>query len=90
VGRPLAEIERYYTEKTLAMTSGNREEAARKLGIGERTLYRMIQDWKVQDKIRGALSEASGNLEEAAKLLGVKEQALQRKLKKWGMQAPTT
>jgi two-component system response regulator HydG len=89
VGRPLAEIERYYTEKTLEMTGGNREEAARKLGIGERTLYRMIQDWKVQDKIRGALSEASGNVEEAAKLLGVKEAALQRKLKKWGMQAPT-
>jgi two-component system response regulator HydG len=86
VGRPLAEIERYYTEKTLEMTGGNREEAARKLGIGERTLYRMIQDWKVQDKIRGALSEASGNVEEAAKLLGVKEQALTRKLKKWGMQ----
>jgi two-component system response regulator HydG len=86
VGRPLAEIERYYTERTLEMTSGNREDAARKLGIGERTLYRMIQDWKVQDKIRSALSEASGNVEEAAKLLNVKETVLQRKLKKWGMQ----
>jgi two-component system, NtrC family, response regulator HydG len=86
VGRPLAEIERFYTEKTLEMTAGNREEAARKLGIGERTLYRMIQDWKGQDKIREALSEADGNVEEAAKLLGVKEAVLQRKLKKWGMQ----
>ena len=89
VGRPLAEIERYYTEKTLEMTGGNREEAAQKLGIGERTLYRMIQDWKGQDKIREALNEANGNVEEAAKLLGVKEQALTRKLKKWGMEFPT-
>jgi molybdenum-dependent DNA-binding transcriptional regulator ModE len=44
VGRPLSEIERYYIEQTLALTEGNREEAARKLGIGERTLYRVIQD----------------------------------------------
>src|SRR5206468_10473229 len=28
VGRPLTEVERYYIEKTLAMTEGNREEAA--------------------------------------------------------------
>jgi two-component system, NtrC family, response regulator HydG len=68
------------------MTGDNREEAAHKLGIGERTLYRMIQDWKGQDKIREALNEASGNIEEAAKLLGVKEEALARKLKKWGME----
>src|SRR5262249_13038475 len=36
VGRPLTEIERYYIEQTLAMTNGNRVEAARLLGIGER------------------------------------------------------
>src|SRR6266446_4053521 len=39
VGRPLNEVERYYIEQTLALTEGNREEAARRLGIGERTLY---------------------------------------------------
>jgi len=46
VGRPLAEIERYYTEQALELTGGNREEAARLLGIGERTLYRKLQEWK--------------------------------------------
>ena len=32
VGRPLAEVERYYIEQALALTGGNREEAARMLG----------------------------------------------------------
>jgi two-component system, NtrC family, response regulator HydG len=86
VGRPLSEIERYYIEKTLEMTSGNREEAAKKLGIGERTLYRIMQEWKLQDKIRQAVADAGGNLDEAARLLGSKPQSLQRKLKKWGME----
>jgi len=86
VGRPLTEVERYYIEKSLELTGGNREEASRLLGIGERTLYRIIQDWKLQDKIRAALTEAGGNTAEAARLLGVKEQALVRKMKKWAMQ----
>jgi two-component system response regulator HydG len=85
VGRPLTEIERYYIEKTLEATGGNREETAQKLGIGERTLYRVIQDWKLQDKIRAALAEAGGNTAEAARVLGIKEPALQRKIKKWGI-----
>src|SRR6516165_9178279 len=34
VGRPLNEVERYYIEKTLEKTEGNREEAAKMLGIG--------------------------------------------------------
>ncbi len=46
VGRPLAEVERYYMEKALDLTGQNREEAARLLGIGERTLYRNLQKWK--------------------------------------------
>lgn len=46
VGRPLAEVERYYMEKALELTKGNREEAATLLGIGERTLYRKLQEWK--------------------------------------------
>src|SRR5262249_1348637 len=41
VGRPLNEVERYYIEQALQLTDGNREEAARMLGIGERTLYRV-------------------------------------------------
>jgi len=46
IGRPLEEVERYYTEKALEITQGNREEAAKLLGIAERTLYRKIQEWK--------------------------------------------
>lgn len=88
VGKPLTEIERYYIEKTLEFTDGNREEASRLLGIGERTLYRVIQDWKLQDKIKQALSDAKGNLEDAARLLNTKPQLLERKMKKWGMQMP--
>jgi two-component system response regulator HydG len=84
-GRPLNEVERYYIEQALQMTSGNREEAARMLGIGERTLYRVIQDWKMQDKIQQALQDAGGSMEEAAKHLGLSEAVLQRKVKKWGL-----
>jgi DNA-binding NtrC family response regulator len=65
--------------------SANRKEAARILGIGERTLYRNIQDWKLQDKIKQALADAAGDLEAAAKLLKTTPQLLQRKMKKWGM-----
>ena len=85
VGKPLNDIERYYIEKTLEHTAGNREEAARILGIGERTLYRVIQDWKLQDKIKQALTDANGDLESAAKILNTKPQLLQRKMKKWGL-----
>ncbi len=85
VGKPLSEVERYYIEKTLEITDGNREEAARILGIGERTLYRVILDWKLQDKIKQALADANGDLDAAAKLLNTKPQLLDRKMKKWGM-----
>jgi two-component system response regulator HydG len=46
IGRPLEEVERYYTEKALELTGGNREAAAEMLKISERTLYRKIQEWK--------------------------------------------
>ena len=84
VGKALSEVERYYVEQTLALTKGNREEAAHMLGIGERTLYRMIQDWKIQDKIRQALAESSNDVAEAAQKLNMTESELQRKLKKLG------
>ncbi len=45
VGSPLADIERYFIEETLKVTGGNREEAARILGIGERTLYRKLKEY---------------------------------------------
>lgn len=86
IGRPLREVERYYMEKSLEMTSGNREEAAKMLGIGERTLYRSIQDWKLQDKIKEAIDGAGGNLDKAAQALGITKDELDRKLKKLGQQ----
>ena len=46
VGRSLTDVERYYTERALELTNNNREEAAKLLGIGERTLYRKLQEWK--------------------------------------------
>ncbi|MFQ3593090.1 MAG: sigma-54 dependent transcriptional regulator [Gemmataceae bacterium] len=49
IGRPLEEVERFYIEEALKLTDGNREEAATMLGIGERTLYRKIQDYKQKD-----------------------------------------
>jgi two-component system response regulator HydG len=33
--------------KTLAQTGGNREKAAKVLGIGERTLYRKIKEYNL-------------------------------------------
>ena len=50
IGRPLAEVERFYMERALDLAEGNREEAARMLGIGERTLYRKLQEWKKESE----------------------------------------
>ena len=85
VGRPLSEVERFYVEKTLELTRGNREEAANKLGVGERTIYRMMQEWKTQDSIKAALDAAEGDIGKAAATLGLTASALQRKLRKWGL-----
>jgi len=87
VGRPLAEVERYYIEKTLEQKGGNREVAAKLLGIGERTLYRVIRDWKLQDRIKGALEAAGGDLGAAARQLGLSPATLTRKVKKLGLPA---
>ncbi len=45
VGKPLDEIEKLFVAETLRLTAGNREEAAKMLGIGERTLYRKIKEY---------------------------------------------
>jgi two-component system, NtrC family, response regulator HydG len=47
VGKSLEEIEKHYILETLRITSGNREEAARLLGIGARTLYRKLKDYGI-------------------------------------------
>jgi two-component system response regulator HydG len=85
VGRPLSEVERYYIEQALTLMQGNREEAAKLLGIGERTLYRVIQDWKLQDKIKDAMAQGGGDLGKAAEILGLTLPTLQRKMKKMAM-----
>lgn len=45
VGKTLEDVERYIIGETLKLTAGNREEAAKILGIGERTLYRKIKSY---------------------------------------------
>ncbi len=47
VGKPLDELEGLFITETLRVTGGNREEAANMLGIGERTLYRKIKEYKL-------------------------------------------
>ena len=47
VGRPLEEVERLFIEETLEFTGGNREESAKMLGIGQRTLYRKIDKYNL-------------------------------------------
>ncbi|MCH7557678.1 MAG: sigma-54-dependent Fis family transcriptional regulator [Planctomycetes bacterium] len=46
-GMPLDELEKQAITDTLAKTKGNREKAAKILGIGERTLYRKIKEYKI-------------------------------------------
>ena len=47
VGRPLDEIEKIFIVETLKLAGGNREQTAEMLGIGERTLYRKIKEYKL-------------------------------------------
>jgi two-component system response regulator HydG len=48
IGQKLDAIEKYYILETLKTTAGNREEAAKMLGIGERTLYRKLDEYRKQ------------------------------------------
>ena len=48
IGQPLSEIEKWAYQQTLKLTNGNREEAARILGIGERTVYRKLKEYDLQ------------------------------------------
>jgi two-component system response regulator HydG len=82
VGRPLTEVERYYAERALELAEGNRDKAAKMLGIGERTLYRSIQEWKLQDRIREAMTETNGDIAAAAKALGMSADELEKRVKK--------
>jgi transcriptional regulator with GAF, ATPase, and Fis domain len=48
-GTTMAEVERAMIEATLRETRGNRRRAAELLGIGERTLYRKIKEYRVPE-----------------------------------------
>lgn len=48
IGRPLTDVEKFYIERALELTSGRRDEAAKLLGIGERTLYRKIKEYNLK------------------------------------------
>lgn len=57
-GLALAELERRCIADTLARTGGNREKAAKMLGIGERTLYRKIERYGLEKQsLKGAKSQ---------------------------------
>jgi two-component system response regulator HydG len=58
IGQSLDDIERWAIEQTLKLTNGNREETARILGIGARTLYRKL------DKYKGTNDEAQMTTDE--------------------------
>ena len=47
VGKTLSDVEGMFIDETLQFTSGNREEAANLLGIGQRTLYRKIKEYQL-------------------------------------------
>jgi two-component system response regulator HydG len=47
IGRPLEDVERMFILATLDSVAGHREEAAKMLAIGERTLYRKIKEYGV-------------------------------------------
>lgn len=47
VGKSMSELEGMFIAETLKVTGGNREEAAKMLGIGERTLYRKIKEYEL-------------------------------------------
>ncbi|MBB3207998.1 two-component system response regulator HydG [Rhodopirellula rubra] len=50
IGQPLATIEKWAIEETLKLTGNNREQAAEMLGIGARTLYRRLDQYKKEEE----------------------------------------
>jgi two-component system response regulator HydG len=47
VGLTMEQVEKEHIRETLKRVNGNREQAAKILGIGERTLYRKIKDYEL-------------------------------------------
>jgi two-component system response regulator HydG len=50
IGQSMETIERWAIEETLKLTGGNREEAAKILAIGARTLYRKLDKYRHDDQ----------------------------------------
>ena len=50
-GMSMADIERRVIEAALRETRGNRRKTAQMLGIGERTLYRKIKEYRLPEDI---------------------------------------
>jgi putative PEP-CTERM system response regulator len=47
MGKPLSQVERLYTLKTLELVGGNKSRAAKVLGIGKKTLYRRLHEYGI-------------------------------------------
>ena len=59
-GTTMAAVERAVIEAALRETAGNRRRAAELLGIGERTLYRKLNEYQAGDPDRASLIDATG------------------------------
>jgi two-component system response regulator HydG len=46
-GMSIEQVEKEHIRSTLEMVQGNREQAAKILGIGERTLYRKLKEYGI-------------------------------------------
>ncbi len=57
IGQSMDEIERWAIEQTLKLTAGNREEAAKILDIGARTLYRKLEKYQGTAKDEGSTAD---------------------------------
>ena len=57
IGQTMDTIERWAIEETLKLTAGNREEAAKILAIGARTLYRKLDKYRHDDQAPGPVYE---------------------------------
>jgi two-component system response regulator HydG len=60
VGKPLEELEKLFIAETLRVTGATREEAAKMLGIGERTLYRKLGEYNLAGRESGVGSRDDG------------------------------
>jgi DNA-binding NtrC family response regulator len=65
-GTTMADIERSVIEAALKETRGNRRRAAEMLGIGERTLYRKIKEYRMPEALLDAMDAADDDGAERA------------------------